>query len=445
LAYGDQEFDDFAVQAEARRVDGSNEGDYGLIIRVGPGGEEFYNFAINAGGYYNIYKYESDAWTELVGFTQDRAIIGDGEWDLLRVEADGPTMSFLVNGEPLATVEDEDFSSGSIGFYAATYEDPEMLVAFDNLIVWTGQPPSGDWSLAMEDDFSDDESGLTLYDKNDTREMGYEDGEYHISVFEEDWMSWTYYGAEFDDLAVEVQARLVEGSQEGYYGLLVRLDSSSQEYYRFAIKADGNYSVFRHERSGWTDLADWRQSRDIEGAGEWDLLRVEAIGSELSFLVNGQPLASVEDDEISSGTIALFAATYDDSDVHVAFDNLKLYVAEGPATGEPSFGPFTWYESLDEDGQPQNPVSEYRRGTRQLIAGWEYENMEVGMEWGNIWLLDGEVFADWSDEYQWDGGQSGKKMSYIYYRDGSPLESGEWELQLYIEGEMLQSGTTRIR
>jgi len=125
--------------------------------------------------------------------------------------------------------------------------------------------------------------------------------------------------------------------------------------------------------------------------------------------------------------------------------NTVVVPPEGPATGEPSFGPVTWYESIDEDGEAQNPVTEFRRGTTQLIAVYEYENMEDGMNWGHTWLLDGEVWADWSEDYEWQAGQSGEKITYIYYRDGSPLESGEWEVQLFVEGEMLQSATTHIR
>jgi hypothetical protein len=442
--YPDQEFDDFAVQVQARRVEGSDEGDYGLIVRVGPGGEEFYNFAINADGYYNIYKHESEGWTELVGFTRDRAIMGGGEWDLLRVEADGSSMSFLVNGKPLATVEDEDFTSGTIGFYAATYEDPEMLVAFDNLTVSTGEAPSEGWSLVLEDDFSDEGSGLTPHHEYDFGEVGYEDDEYHITVLAEDRVVWEYYeDAEFEDVAAEVEARFVEGPQQGSYGLLTRLDPDSEGYYYFGITADGMYGVFKHGGGHWTDLVDWTESPAIEGAGEWDLLRVEAIGSQLSFLVNGEPLATVEDDEFNSGAVALFAGSYDDPGVHAAFDNLKVYVPEGPPTGEPYFGPVTWYETIGANGEAQNPVTEYPRGTTRIIARWEYDNMEAGLEWGNTWLLDGEVFGDW--DYEWQGGQSGAWLSSISYTRGDPLESGDWEVQLYIEGELVQSATTRIR
>jgi len=450
--YLDQEFDDFAVQVQARRVEGSDEGDYGLIIRVGPGGEEFYNFAISAGGYYNIYKRESDGWTELVGFTQDRAIVGDGDWDLLRVEADGPTMSFLVNGEPLATVEDDDLTSGMIGLYAATYEDPEMLVAFDNLMVWTGQVPSEGWSLVLEDDFSDDESGWPAALEDTSCEAGYEDGEYHLTATSDDPCPVTFPEV-YTDFAFEVDARQVDGTEDQGYAILFRADDTDDPtrmehtYGLAVVSATGEYALLGCEGldEDCTQLAS-DESPSVNLDEETNRLRVEAVGEKITVYMNGDLLTSVEDSEIAEGRIGfLVAGATRGSPSHAAFDNLKLYVPEGPATGEPSFGPVTWYESIDEDGEAQNPVTEFRRGTTQLIAVYEYENMEDGMNWGHTWLLDGEVWADWSEDYEWQAGQSGEKITYIYYRDGSPLESGEWEVQLFVEGEMLQSATTHIR
>jgi hypothetical protein len=450
--YPDQEFDDFAVQVQARRVEGSDEGDYGLVIRVGTGGEEFYNFAISAGGYYNIYKYGSDSWTELVGFTQDRAIVGDGEWDLLRVEAEGPTMSFLVNGEPLATVEDEDFSSGMIGFYAATYEDPEMSVAFDNVMIWTGKAPSEGWSLVLEDDFSDDESGWPAPLEDASCEGNYEDGEYHLTTTSNDPCPVTFPEV-YTDFAFEVDARQVEGPEDSVYALLFRAEdtddplSMDYNYALAVVPATGDYALLECQGlDECTNLQEPTESASMGPGDQANRFRVEAVGEMITVYLNGDLLTSVEDSEIAEGRIGfLVSGGTRGSPSHVAFDNLKLYVPEGPATGEPTFGPITWYESIGEDGEAQNPVTEYRRGTTQLIAVYEYENMEDGMNWGHTWLLDGGVWADWSDDYEWQLGQSGEKITYIYYRDGSPLESGEWEVQLYIEGQLVQSATTRIR
>jgi hypothetical protein len=450
--YGDLEFDDFAIQAQARQVDGSEEGDYGLVVRVGPEGEEFYNFAISADGYYNIYKYDSDGWTELVGLTRDHAIQGDGEWDLLRVEAEGPMMSFLVNGEPLATVEDDDFTSGAIGFYAATYEDPQLLVAFDNLGVWTGETPSEGWTLVLEDDFSDDDSGWPA--PLDTRvcEGDYDDDEYHLTSTSEDSCPVTLSEV-YTDVAFELDARQLEGPEDSAYGILFRADDtddpSRMRYtYAFAISSvTGEFGLFTCEElpEECTEL-ERRESSSVNLDDDTNRLRVEAVGDTITLYANGDLLTTMEDAEIAEGRIGLVVISgARTSPNHVAFDNLKVYEPAGPVTGEPTFGPITWYRSLDEDGYPEEPITEYRRGTTQIIAGWDHENMQEGLEWGYIWYFDGEVVLDRGDELEWEGSEAGSWWTSIYYTSGNPLDSGDYEVELYIEGDLIQSASVRVR
>jgi hypothetical protein len=359
-------------------------------------------------------------------------------------------MSFLVNGEPLATVEDADLASGTIGFYAATYEDPEILVAFDNLMVWSGAAPSEGWSLVLEDDFSDDESGWPAPLEDTNCEGDYEDGEYHLTSTSDDPCPVTFPEV-YTDFAFEVDARQVEGTEDSAYALLFRAedtdDPMSMEYtYALAvISASGGYALLGCQ--GWDEECTGLQggeSASMKLGDQTNRFRVEAVGETITVYLNGDLLTSVEDSEIAEGRIGfLGGGGTRTSPNQVAFDNLKLYVPQGPPTGEPTFGPITWYETIGADGEAQNPVTEYPRGTTQLIALWEYENMEDGLEWGNTWLLDGEVWGDW--DYEWQGGQSGEWRSSISYTEGSPLESGEWEVQLYIEGELIQSATTRIR
>jgi hypothetical protein len=179
---------------------------------------------------------------------------------------------------------------------------------------------------------------------------------------------------------------------------------------------------------------------------ETNRLRVETVGEKITVYVNGDLLTSVEDSEIAEGRIGfLVSGGTRGSSNHVAFDNLKLYVPEGPPTGEPTIGPITWYESMDEDGQVENPVSEYPRGTTEIIANWGFDNMEQGLEWGYVWLYEGEVLVDKPNYGEWAFGQSGTHTNSLYGGDGNALDSGDYEIELYLEGEEVQSATTRIR
>jgi len=326
----------------------------------------------------------------------------------------------------------------------------EPVLQEEGLIPRVGRQPA---EPAFSDDFSHDDSGLTTDEEDNRYDLGYVNGEYQISVLAESLVVWSGYpDMEFDDFAVQVQARLVGGSRQGDCGLLIRVEPDNHEFYLFGITADGYYQIYKRSSDGWTELVGWRSSREINGDGEWDLLRVEASGSTISFLVNGEPLATVDDDSFSAGTIALYAQNYQDSHIHVAFDNLTVWTEEapsdvptGPATGEQAFGPITWYRYLGEDGEWQDPVTEYPAGATILIAVWDYENMEDGLKWGDVWLYEGDVVLDSRDEYEWAGGQTGSEATWIYYEGGTPLPSGEYEVRLYIEGELMRSASTRVR
>jgi len=193
--------------------------------------------------------------------------------------------------------------------------------------------------LAFSDDFGDDGSGLVPEYADDEQETGYVNGEYHVSVLSEGLMAWTYYPyLEFDDFAVQVQARFAGGSRQGDYGLLIRVQPDSEEWYLFGINAEGYYHVYRRERGEWTELVGWWRDGVIYGDGEWDLLRVEASGRYMTFLVNGRSLVTVHDEAFTSGAIALYAGTYQDPYIHAAFDNLTVWTPEPltPTPGPPT-------------------------------------------------------------------------------------------------------------
>ncbi|MGB9300793.1 MAG: family 16 glycoside hydrolase [Anaerolineae bacterium] len=343
-------------------------------------------------------------------------------------------------------------ASGTIGFYAASYEDPEILVAFDNLMVWTGEAPSEGWSLVLEDDFSDDESGWPAPLDDTYCEGDYEDDEYHLTSTGDDPCPVTFPEV-YTDFAFEVDARQVEGPEDSVYALLFRAEdtddpmSMEHTYALAVISATGEYALLGCQGlDECTGLQEPTESASMKLGDQTNRFRVEAVDEKITVYLNGDLLTSVEDSEIAEGRIGfLVSGGTRGSPNHVAYDNLKVYVPEGPPTGEPTIGPITWYESMDEDGEVQGPVTEYPRGSTMIIANWEYDNMEEGLEWGYIWLYEGDVIVDKPDYDEWTGGQSGDWTNYLYGGDGGALDSGDYEVELYLAGEEVQSATTRIR
>jgi hypothetical protein len=131
-------FDDFVVEVEAQAVDGPDDNGYGLVFRY-QDGDNFYYYEVSSDGYYSMGKMVADEWETLVGWTESDLIRLGRQTNTLRVECDGPRMTFFVNGYQIEEVTDYDFSAGALGFMAEARDEPGVRVHFDNLRVWASE------------------------------------------------------------------------------------------------------------------------------------------------------------------------------------------------------------------------------------------------------------------------------------------------------------------
>jgi hypothetical protein len=115
------------------------------------------------------------------------------------------------------------------------------------------------------------------------------------------------------DAVVSATFRKTGGPPGGGYGLIVRdsgdaRDGQNQEFeaYVFATGDVGEYGVWRREGDHWIDIVPWTRSTAIRAGGSPNELVVRAVGTQLSFTVNGVELANLQDDTLQSGSIGLF-------------------------------------------------------------------------------------------------------------------------------------------
>lgn len=190
--------------------------------------------------------------------------------------------------------------------------------------------PAG--SVLLEDTFNDAASGWDIYADADV-ETGYLNGEYHVAVNTAGMTAWGAPAGTYDwaAMAVEVDARQVEGPLDSAYGLLARLRPDGQSYYRFFVSADGQYYVELSTGSQWTTLVDWQPSAAIRrGLDQVNRLRVVCDRSKLSFYANGTLLAEVIDNTLASGKADLGVETYGQGGAVAHFDNLRVTALDRP-------------------------------------------------------------------------------------------------------------------
>jgi hypothetical protein len=185
--------------------------------------------------------------------------------------------------------------------------------------------------VLMADDFSTPRNAW-LSEVTEQAEKGYEDGEFRLTVYQPEYSTWSYPDPprDFVDFALEVDARRVSGPLDNEFGVLVRYQPETDEYYLFAISSNGFYSVQKYQANEWQKLVDWTESTAILQGEDVNRLRVTGQGDKMRFFVNGEPLTQVEDASFRSGSVGLLASTNEKGGLAVAFDNLRVRSLSAP-------------------------------------------------------------------------------------------------------------------
>ena len=122
-------------------------------------------------------------------------------------------------------------------------------------------------------------------------------------------------GDVYRDVRVTGVFRKLEGPPGGGYGLILRDQSSPPpdgltqlgRYYVCEIGDRGEIGIWRREDDRWIELLPWTPSEAVHRGDAVNELVVEAMGARLSVVVNGTPVAELEDTSSPEGAVGLFA------------------------------------------------------------------------------------------------------------------------------------------
>ena len=117
------------------------------------------------------------------------------------------------------------------------------------------------------------------------------------------------------DVVVSGTFRKLGGPPGGGYGLIVRdqgpgsRDGINQggRYYVLEVGDRGELGIWRREEDHWVDLIPWTPSDVVRPGGTANELMVQAVGQQLTFLVNGIRVASEVDAVLGEGAVGIFA------------------------------------------------------------------------------------------------------------------------------------------
>lgn len=130
---------DVRVEADATKVAGDADDDYGLICRYSgePATPNYYYFIISSDGFAVIGKVTSgeNVYISSEKMNPSDAINQGLATNHLRADCIGSTLTFYVNTQQVASISDSSFTGGDVGFIAGTFDIPSTEFSFDNLVV----------------------------------------------------------------------------------------------------------------------------------------------------------------------------------------------------------------------------------------------------------------------------------------------------------------------
>jgi len=109
---------------------------------------------------------------------------------------------------------------------------------------------------------------------------------------------------------------------------------------------------------------------------------------------------------------------------------------------EPVIGPITFATGVTDDSQPVGAGLVFPDSIKEIHAVFSYEGMSDGLPWERRWYQDGEDVGGGSGA--WDAGESGI-FDLSLTAGGEPLGAGTWKLEIYVNGELAQTGTFVIQ
>jgi len=126
-------YDALMAEADVRVVKSVGDADYGFVCGM-QDDQNFTALEISEDGYFTIWKQVGDEFLTLIDWTYSEKLAGAGPYRLA-AQCSREKLLLAVDGVLLGEVQDPEFTPGSFGMIAGTFETGGFKVAFDNLII----------------------------------------------------------------------------------------------------------------------------------------------------------------------------------------------------------------------------------------------------------------------------------------------------------------------
>ncbi len=182
--------------------------------------------------------------------------------------------------------------------------------------------------LRFEDDFSDNRNRwAATRETDDVYYIPPKDGEYCILIKATDLTAWEWYEPFRPDQFVAEVACTPDGGTDATCGIGFGPDGDNLYWFEVAPESQ-SFALFLLKDDEWQDAPiSWTESKNIVPTG-WNYLSIERTGGYFSVFVNGIMLGQVESTIFPTGRVGIGGASYEDGNVTVCLDDLRVWRIE---------------------------------------------------------------------------------------------------------------------
>jgi hypothetical protein len=142
-ALGTHVYRDSVLEVQTRQLSDYADNAYGVMCRADPSADgDGYYFFISGDGYYTIRRGVGDIVEDLIQWSPSSAIARGQAQNRIRAVCVGNYLALYVNDTFVDDYFDSRYSSGVVGLTAAVPEGGEVIVTFDNLLLFEAMPAS---------------------------------------------------------------------------------------------------------------------------------------------------------------------------------------------------------------------------------------------------------------------------------------------------------------
>jgi hypothetical protein len=176
--------------------------------------------------------------------------------------------------------------------------------------------------------FNDDFTQSTAWTVGEdaARKIEVADGQLRFTIKEADTFRFVYNpDRRARDFVAAVTVGQMACTFRDRYGLLFRVRDSAN-YYQFEADCDGRFRFSKTVAGTFTILKDWSTATAINaGSNTTNMLIVQAKGSALELLVNGETVLALNETEFAEGGFGLYVGSNPATGFTATFDNFSVW------------------------------------------------------------------------------------------------------------------------